>query len=183
MIKSIRNDVYNTLNSHPKRLFHVNDVMLIASNLAIKYGANLDDTYIAALTHDYAKYGTDSFFKKYITIGDLESFLDNKVAYHGIAAANYMKIHYNINDDTYNAIYNHVFGRPKMSLLEKIVFISDSIYLNGPNNTGYLYNIALEDLNKALIIALEISFKELKIKGLKPHKIQLDTYNYYKEVI
>lgn len=69
-----------------------------------------------------------------------------------------------------------------MTLIEKFVFVADSIYLNGINNTRHLYLLALDDIDKAVIEALELTFKSLKERNLQPVKIQVETYSYYKGV-
>ena len=181
MIEQVRLDVLNNLKEHPKRLFHINYVTLVALTLAKKYHVNLIDTFIAAMLHDYAKYANDAFNKKNISKEKLAEFKDIKVKYHSIAAANYAKKTYDVNDDVYNAIYHHIFGRPKMSLLEKIIFVSDSVELSGQHQTISLYELALNDIDKAVLKALELTRKSLKRRGLKPHYKQMDTYNYYKE--
>ncbi|HHX78295.1 MAG TPA: HD domain-containing protein [Acholeplasmataceae bacterium] len=179
MIYLISDDVYKKLSKHPKRLFHVNSVALTAVSLAKIYQIDFKKTYIAAIMHDYAKYENDDFYNHYISEELINKYQTTKVLYHSIAAANYAKIHYNIDEDIYNAIYNHVFGRPNMSVLEKIIFVSDSIYFTGKDHTIHLYDIALKDLNQAVIEAIRLTADSLNKRGLNLHLEQIETMNYY----
>lgn len=174
-------DVYKQLSPYPKRLLHVINVALIAKSLAIKYNVNSDDAFIAGLFHDYSKYESDEFHTKFITNEILDKYTNDKMVYHGFSAANYLLEKYKINNDIYLSVYNHVFGRPNMTTLEKIIFVSDSIYLTGYNNTSYMYKTALVNLNKAVVEALEATFNYLKKMNVKPSIYQLETYNFYKE--
>lgn len=181
MIDRIKTDVLKQLKTHSKRLMHVNYVALIAQTLAKAYKVSLEDAFIAGILHDYAKYEDDAFNKQYISSELLAKYANIKVHYHSIAAANYARTTYNINDNIYDAIYNHIFGRSKMSLLEKIIFVSDSIILTGKDNTKDLYKLAFKDLDKALLYAINLTEESLKLRGLKPHKKQIDTKIYYQE--
>src|SRR5690554_3157834 len=119
------------------------------------------------------------FYLKYINEEDILKYQNIKVFYHSIAAANYLKKHYNINNNIYNAVYNHIFGRPEMSLLEKIIFVSDSVVLNGNNNTIDLYKVALNDIDKAVLMALTLTRKSLEERNLEPYIKQIETYDFY----
>lgn len=179
----IKKDLYYKLNKYPKRLLHVLNVASIAQRIAINYQyENLEEVYLAGLLHDYAKYESNDFYNTYIEKEIINKYSNTKVIYHAYAAANYFRQNYNISDNIYLAIYNHVWGRPNMTLIEKFVFVADSIYLNGTNNTRYLFLLALDDIDKAVIEALELTFKSLKERNLQPVKIQVETYNYYKGV-
>lgn len=172
-------DLFNKLKNYPMRLFHVINVSLTAQSLALIYNVDLTDTLIAALMHDYAKYESMHFYKEHILEEDIVKYSETKVAYHSISAANYTKKTYNINDDVYNAIANHVFGRPNMSQLEKIIFISDSVVFNGLNNTINLYELAVQNLDKAVLEAINLTRASLDARNLRPHKRQIETYDYY----
>lgn len=179
MINTIKADVFNKLNKYPERLFHVINVVLTAQSLSLIYNVDLKDTFIAGLMHDYAKYESMNFYKEYISAEDIIKYSETNVAYHSISAANYALKKYHINDDIYNAISNHVFGRPNMSQLEKIIFVSDSIVFNGKNNTIKLYEIAVENLEKAVLEAIKLTRLSLERRNLRPHKRQIETYDYY----
>lgn len=176
-------DLVNQLSKHPKRLLHVTEVANISKSLAIKYGLNEEDAYLAGLLHDYAKYESNDFYNSYLSKDERILYINDQVNYHAVGAANYFKHKYLINDVVYDAIYYHVFGKPNMNDITKIIFIADSIYLSGKHNSRYIYKVALNDLDKAVILALEMTFKHLELKNLLPNKFQMETYNFYKEVM
>lgn len=172
-------DLFIKLSNHPKRLFHVITVGLVSKSLAIKYGLDDNKAYIAGLLHDYSKYETIQFHKKYLSSSELLNYSEFDLAYHGISAANYFLKNYNLDHDIYNAVYNHVAGRPSMSELEKILFIADSVYFTGENNSHYIYQKALHNLNEAVLLSIENTFNYLKKDKLIPSKFQIETYEYY----
>lgn len=180
MINRIREDVYNKLKYHPKRLLHVNNVMLIACNLAKVYAIDINDAKIAALAHDYSKYETKDFYEKYITKDIYNNFSDVEAVYHGMSSANYFKEEYDINNDVYNAIYYHTLGRPEMSMLEKIIYVSDSINLTGKYNNIKLYKTALINIDTAVYLASKETINRLEENNFKPHENQIKTYKFYK---
>ncbi|HKL95208.1 MAG TPA: HD domain-containing protein [Haploplasma sp.] len=176
-------DLFNQLSKYPMRLLHVMQVANVSKSLALNYGLNGDDAYLAGLLHDYAKYETIDFYVNYLTKEERTLYINDQVNYHAIGAANYFSSKYYINEVVYDAIYYHVFGKPNMDDITKIVFIADSVYLNGKYNSRYIYEVALRNLDEAVVIALEMTFKHLEIKNLLPNKFQIETYNFYKEVM
>ena len=60
-------DLVNQLSKHPKRLLHVTEVANISKSLAIKYGLNEEDAYLAGVLHDYAKYESNDFYNSYLS--------------------------------------------------------------------------------------------------------------------
>lgn len=68
--------------------------------------------------------------------------------------------------DILNAVNYHTTGRKGMSLLEKIIYIADLIE-PGRNYTGVedIREMALKDLDKALLASLEQSISFVREKG------------------
>lgn len=180
MIELIKNDVYNKLKNYPYRLLHVLQVAQTAKSLAIIYNVKEEDAYLAGLIHDYAKYENNDFYLNHINKETYELNINNQVLFHGFAAANYFKDKYNINNEIYLAVYNHVFGRQNMNLLEQIVFVADAIYLNGPRNSRLIYQTATTNLNLATVLAVENTINDLTKRNLKISEQQLQVYEYYK---
>ena len=144
-----------------KRYDHTLAVAYIASALAMNYSLDLEKAFIAGLLHDCAKCLSDDkkisiCEKNNILIFDFEkknpSLLHSKIG-------GYLAIHsYNIHDDDIiNAIVYHTTGRPKMSDLEKIIFIADYIEpgRKQANNLDLIRKIAFENLDDALILNLK----------------------------
>jgi nicotinate-nucleotide adenylyltransferase len=90
------------------RLMHTVGVVDMARELAHKYGADPEKAEIAAWFHD-----------AYRETGNLE---------HGPVAAEEIKRQFGVDDpDILNAIRYHTTGRPGMSLLEKVIYLADSL--------------------------------------------------------
>lgn len=177
-------DIYKNLSKHPKRLNHVIEVSNVAGAIGKHYNLNTKDLKLAGLIHDYAKYMDINFYQKFISANLLEEYKSDTYMYHAISASNYFKEKYQINDNIYHAVYNHVTGRANMSSYEKIIFISDSIYFNNKNKTNAkkLYLLALKDLDLAVLETIKLNQQSLKNKGLELSNLQLATLNYYKEL-
>ena len=90
------------------RYRHTEGVVAKAQELAHRFGADPEKAEIAAWFHD-----------AYREAGNLE---------HGPIAADALRRDFGIDDeDILNAIRYHTTGRPGMSLLEKVIYLADSI--------------------------------------------------------
>lgn len=117
---------------HEKRYIHTIGVMETAIRLAKKYGVDQKKAETAAILHDIAKC-EDVEKMEQIT----KNYLDDQLLgwggeiLHGPVGAWIVKTEFQIYDeDILNAIRYHTTGRPKMSDLEKIIYISDMIEPN-----------------------------------------------------
>lgn len=112
-------------------LKHSEAVADLAEKLAKKFGVDETKARIAGLLHDCAKYlGKDhikqTVIEKNIPVFDHEMQAPRTL--HAPLGAFIAKDYFNIEDeDILNAIRYHTVGRCNMSLLEKIIFISDKI--------------------------------------------------------
>ena len=110
-----------------KRLEHILGVARLAESLALKFGLDAKKAYIAGLLHDYCKY--ESIEEMQEIIGDpliIEKFKNAPQIYHAYASCVMAKEKFNITDEEIlNGIKYHVYGRPEMSLFEKIIVLSD----------------------------------------------------------
>ena len=121
--KNVLEEHYKDKN--PKRLAHIYGVAEMAELLAKRYGIDENKAKIAALMHDYSKYDDFDNLKDLLSKEDQKECEKYPFLYHAyLSAEAYLKYVGN-NKDIYNAIRNHVFGRPKMSMLEAIIMISD----------------------------------------------------------
>jgi predicted HD superfamily hydrolase involved in NAD metabolism len=184
MIEQIKHQVIEKLKDHPKRLKHVMGVYETACTLASIHHIDVDKAAIAALYHDYAKYDTIEEQIKHMELKMIKQYAEYPVMYHALAAAIKLEHDFNIKDqDILNAIRYHVWGRPQMSDLEKIIFISDSCEPNRAfEDACYIFETAKKDLNQAVSMAMKASIDYLKHKGLSPSEEQLIAYHSYQEV-
>jgi predicted HD superfamily hydrolase involved in NAD metabolism len=184
MIEQIRDDVRQKLRNHPKRLTHVEAVEKTAVKLARIHQANEDQVRIAAIYHDAMKYASLQDQLTYLEASEIQRFQSAPVMYHALSAAMELKITHGIHDEIIlNAIRYHVFGRPFMTVVEKIVFVSD---MCEPNRDFLdwqaLDQLAQKDLDKAVYEIMVIIASYLKKDHLPLHPLQEEAMKHYKEV-
>ena len=112
-----------------KRYNHSKGVESLAVTLANIWGADVEKAGISALLHDNAKNISRDILKKKISgITTDENILENPPLWHGPVGASLLKTEYGVDDEEiYNAVYYHTTGRKNMSLIERIIYISDVI--------------------------------------------------------
>ena len=183
MVK-IRRQMEKTLDA--KRYEHTLGVAYTAASLAMRYKQNIDNYYLAGLLHDCAKCLDNN---KKIQICEKHNFpiteieRVNPFLLHA-KVGSYIAMHkYGITDpDIINAILNHTTGRPDMSVLEKIIYISDYIE-PGRKQAPHLEEIremAFKDYDKALVMILKDTLDYLNTTGAVLDPMTQKTYEYYK---
>ena len=169
------------------RYEHTLGVMYTAGAMAMAYGIDLESALLAGLLHDCAKCipGREKIKicrKNGISVSKVE--LANPSLLHAKLGAFIAQTEYMIeDDDILNAIKSHTTGRPKMSTLEKIVYIADYIEPNRqplPNMNEARY-LAFHDLNECLYLILRDSVVYLKSKDMPIDEMTEKTFNYYKD--
>lgn len=182
-MKRIRKQMEKTLDA--KRFEHTLGVAYTASALAMCYEVDIMKAQMAGLLHDCAKCLDPQKMieiceKHNIQITDIER--RNPFLLHA-KAGSYIAMHkYSIGDtDIINAILSHTTGRPDMTELEKIIYISDYIEpgrKQAPNLTA-VRKMAFLDLNQALLMVLEGSLTYLKSTSGEIDPSTARTYAYY----
>ncbi len=171
------------------RYEHTLGVEYTAAALAMCYGVDIRKAQIAGLLHDCAKCIPDSekirvCEKANLPISDVERA--NPGLLHAKAGAYLAETLYGITDDNIlNAITNHTTGRPQMSLLEKIVFISDYIE-PGRSTAKHLKELrkgAFLNLDQTLLWILEDTLTYLATTGKEIDPQTGCTYEYYRQQI
>lgn len=157
MIEDIRQKVKAHLK--PSRYKHTLGVCKLAVSLAKHYNISQEDAEIAGLLHDYHKYASDemilSKLKEYNI--ELDPVLRHRVNLaHGLVSAIFARETYHVNQDIYNAIANHTFGRPGMSMLEKIIYLADSLE-EGRSFEGIedIRSLLYTDIDRCLLLACQ----------------------------
>lgn len=179
---------FSILENHP-RYKHSVGVMEMALKLNdyYHYGVDANKITVASMLHDYTKnYDDDSnleLIKKYLPNLINEELLGASQIWHSFSGSIIAEIEFNINDsDILNAIYYHTIGRPNMSALEKLIFISDYIEKNRiGTNFEIVRKLAFQNIDYAICVMLEEQFKYLRKKGMSIYSESLKTYEYYKE--
>lgn len=182
LIKLAKKQVDKKLKKYPERLKHVYGVAETAEKLAQLYDVDPSEAYIVGLYHDYAKYDRRSH--KHLTKKEIKVVKKYPVMFHAYEAA--YRIQENLAIDKpymIHAIRSHVWGRPEMHVLEKIIFVSDMCEPNRAfPDAKDIYKLATKDLDQAVLKCMKISIKDVKNKNKKPSPMQLEAYRYYKEV-
>lgn len=162
----------NSINN--KRYNHCINVMNTAVQLASQYGQDKEKAAIAGLLHDCARdiKGDEVFAlceKFNIEINYLTQYQPDLL--HGPIGANIAREVYGVKDElVFSAISCHTTGRENMNMMDKIVFIADYIE---PNRNFPCINdvrkIVYEDIDSALILALDRTIKYVMSKGALIH--------------
>lgn len=159
-----------------KRINHVLGVMTEALKLAdIYHYPDKDEVIISALLHDICKNCDNESLNEYVKMYRLDPInLNNNALAHGkvgaIIAKEELGIH---NERILDAIAFHTTGREEMSLLEKIIYISDSTEENR-NFDGIeeIRDLSYRDLDRACLKSIERTIINIVSKGEYLH---LDT--------
>lgn len=167
-----------------KRFIHSLGVMECAQKLAKLYGADEEKAAVAGLLHDCAKnYSKADMFALCEEYGiELDDVMKKSSGLiHGLLGAEVAKREYGIDDEEiYDAIYYHTVGKPEMSLLTQIIYIADGIEDNRHyDGVDRIRSLALEDLDKALILQIDYTIKSVISKGGLLHTNTIDTRNWY----
>lgn len=169
------------------RYEHTEGVMYTAAALAMKYGEDVEKALVAGLLHDCAKCIPDSkkikiCRKHHIEVTELE--VNNPFLLHAKLGAFLAKEKYDIEDqEILDAIACHTTGKPAMTLLDKIIYISDYIEpmrSKAPNLTD-VRRLAFEDIDVTLFKILSDTLEYLRSSSKTMDCMTLKTYEYYKK--
>ena len=182
-LEKMGNTLQQTLSS--KRFLHTQGVMYTSAALAMRYGVNLQAAMIAGLLHDCGKYGSfDEQIRRCQQLGVELSVAEQEIKslVHAPLGAYLAEHEYHVGEQhVLDAIRYHSTGRPKMSLLEKIIYLADFIE---PNRIFFpeleeIRKLAFIDINRAVAqsAASTISFLHQSGRAIDPKTIQ--TLEYY----
>ena len=166
-----------------KRFEHSIGVQQTAVTLAKQYGADEEKASIAGLLHDCAK-----DFKKQqvlqlclnfdIVLNDI--YQKEIGLIHGPLGARVATQTFGINDaEILDAIYFHTFGKANMPLITKIVYLADLIEPSRDYpGVQALRNRACEDLDRAILAALDMTIKYVLVRNKPIHPKTIEARNY-----
>ena len=161
-----------------KRIPHVLGTEQEAIRLAQAYGADVEKARRAALLHDCtkklemdeqlalcAKYG--------IELDELEQVALKLL--HSKTGAAIARDVFGVDDEIYSAIWYHTTGRAGMTLLEKIIYLADYIEPTRDfPDVDVLRKACYEDLDKGLLLGLEMSIEEMRRMGNPVHHATIE---------
>ena len=169
------------------RFEHSEGVMYTAAALAMRYGENPEKAQIAGILHDCAKCIPDNkklkiCEKNHIEITEAEKC--SPFLLHAKVGAYIAKEKYNIEDaEILDAIACHTTGKPAMTLLDKIIYISDYIepMRSKASNLEEVRKMAFVDLDETLFKILSDTLVYLEKSSKKMDPMTMQTYEYYRE--
>lgn len=157
-----------------KRLRHIAGTEETAVKLAKFWGVDPDKARRAAILHDCTKYWelepqVATCDKYGVPLDELErvsvKFLHSKT---GAALAKHV---FGEPDDVCDAIFCHTTGKPGMNTFEKILYLADYMEPSRDfDGVEEMRRLVYEDLDKAMIMGLEMTIEELKEKGAVVHQ-------------
>jgi len=166
------------------RYQHTLGVMETAIDLANQYQVDVKKAETAAIFHDYAKFRPKDEMKQIIVEQNMPTILldYNTELWHAPVGAYLVKTEVGITDsEILTAIEFHTSGRPKMTMLERVIYLADYIE-PGRHFPGVeeVRELAKKDLNLALVQSIRntISFLLKKNQPIFP-----DTFLAYNALI
>ena len=162
---------------------HVYQTAQTAEVLAMRFGADSGRAFLAGILHDYAK---ERPAKELMAIAQENNLLDEiflQVPFllHAPVGAILIKKELGINDENIlDAVGNHTLGRPRMSKLEKIIFLADMIEPDRDHLGVYaLRELCLHDLDRAMLTALDSTLEHCIRQKRLIHPQTINTRNYF----
>ena len=171
-----------------KRYRHTEGVIATAVELAKRYGADEEKTYIAALFHDACKnLDSDEMNMLVEEYGIGEVYIDKPQLAHSKLAAKILEDRFGVTDeDILNAVSFHTTGRENMSLLEKIIFVADYIepMRSKAPNLAQIRQMAFIDLDQAVFMTLRDTLEYLKNDGSSElDEMTAEAYHFYSDLM
>ncbi len=175
----------------PSRYRHSISVAKTAVYLAMNIGYDTYRPYLAGILHDCAKYMGDEDMLRTanecgIELEDIEKRAVQLV--HAKVGAHFAKTKYGIEDEEIiSAIRFHTTGRPGMTTLEQLIYISDTIepLRKWENNTepDMIRSVATSDLDRATYIILKRTYEYItRMYRSNVSDQTKETYKYYREL-
>lgn len=167
-----------------RRYKHSLNVANCAVKLSELYGYDKQKAYIAGIAHDCAKYLNKDEVKYYvdkykIVLDEVER--DNLALSHSLIGSYIAKYEFNINDEEIiNAIKYHTTGKEDMNLIEKIIYIADSIEEDRdfPGVELLRELVYSKELDKALLISFNNTIKFVMENNQLIHNRTVNARNY-----
>ena len=165
-----------------KRCAHVLGTAATAVKLAEKYGADAHRAEVAGLLHDCTKKLSMAeqlaLCERYgIVLDELEKKALKLL--HAKTGAALARDVFGVDDEIYNAILWHTTGKPGMTVLEKVIYLADFIEPTRDfPGVDTLRRTVWEDLDRGLLMGLEMTVEEMQEMGSPIHVNTLTARDY-----
>ena len=165
-----------------KRLEHSIGVSRTSQQLALRFGADSYQAKIAGLVHDCAKGLTQQQMMDAVNHYNIcldTITITEKELIHGPLGGAMAQDIFEIDDlNILDAIRYHTTGRTNMTILEKIIYLSDFIEPSRSYpGVAQLRNIAFKDLDEAVIKAFNNTIEYVIHLGSLIHPLTIDARN------
>ncbi len=157
----------------PKRMAHVLGTEQEAIHLAKLYGVDVTQAQVAALLHDCTKKLSIEeqlalCRTHHVVLDDLQR--KALKLQHAMTGAEIARHVFGVSDEVYGAIRWHTTGRPKMTKLEKVIYMADYIEPNRDfPGVETLREAVWKDLDQGLLLGMEASIAEMMQWGNPVH--------------
>lgn len=179
--EQIKEYVKNILSE--KRFYHSECVSERCVELAKIYGVDTEKAKLIGIAHDVAKEMPAEKQIEYakengIELDEVE--LKNAKLLHAKIGAKICEKEFGFSKDMVEAVKNHTTGMPGMDLLSKVLFIGDATGIDRTyDEAKYLYEIATEDIDKAIFECINNTIREVIDRGAPLHIDTIRTRNEY----
>lgn len=175
-------------NLDEKRLLHSLGCAQQAASFAEQFGIDAKKAYVAGLLHDCAKcIDKEKALEIATEINIPEEERTNAKIVHAPVSAYLARNEFGIEDkEILSAIRWHTLGKLDMTLLEKIIYLSDKIEPNTRDmdfrdKIMMFFNCEDENkenaLNRAILLCYKETIKSLVARNLKICQTTIDIYN------
>ena len=167
-----------------RRIPHVLGTEQEAIRLAERYGADVEKARAAALLHDCTKKldmpAQLALCEQYgIELDELEQKALKLL--HSKTGAAIARDVFGVDDDIYSAIWYHTTGHAHMTKLEKIIYLADYIEPSRDfPGVDTLRKVCYEDLDKVLLLGLEMTIEEMTAMGNPVHRATVEARDWLK---
>ena len=161
-----------------QRIPHVLGTEQETIRLAERYGADVEKARVAALLHDCTKklnmeQQLDLCRRYGIELDELEQKALKLL--HAKTGAAVARDVFGVDDEIYTAIWWHTTGHANMTLLEKIIYLADYIEPSRDfPGVDKLRRACYEDLDKGLLLGLEMTVQEMTDMGNPVHHATIE---------
>lgn len=181
----VREWIKNKLECDEERYLHSLGAEETSRELAARFGADEEKAALAALIHDNAKCFE---YKELVQIVNENNFpikddvKNNHKILHAFAGAYLAQKELGIEDkDLLNAIMYHTTGRTAMSLLEKIVYLSDKLEkrTRPPEYRNKIAKILQQtnDIDKTILVTVDLTIRSLLDRKLAINSRTIEVWN------
>ena len=167
------------------RIAHVAGCESEAIELSRRWGEDPELAAEAGILHDITKRLSFeeqlNLCENYAILNDSAELSAPKLL-HAKTGAALARDRFGVGDAVFGAIRWHTTARPDMTLLEKIVYLAD--YMEPTRDfpgVEALRELAYADLDRAMLLGLEMSIEEVRSGGREPYHDTLDACAWFRE--